>query len=218
MPLESAWPVPFLISPQNLAVDAITAFCVAALLAMMINAEAQAFAAAFLGDSRVGAKDRFHFNAFLHLDILGGICYLVGGFGWPRTIDVDSSKFAHPRLYTMLTRLAGPLANLVLAGIAGSIVSLMKTMEWNPRVFLMVVGVNITTAIYNLIPIPPLSLGMLVRELIPSAAVRTRSLVLQIGPFLILALALMERITHQGLISPYLDPIIQTIFTYVRGL
>jgi Zn-dependent protease len=218
MSLESAWPVPFIISSQNLAIDAITAFCVSALMAMMINAEAQAFAAAFLGDSRVGAKDRFHFNAFLHLDILGAICYLVGGFGWPRTMDVDPSKFARPRLYTVLTRLAGPLANLVLAGIAGSIVSLMKTMEWNPRVFLMVVGVNITTAIYNLIPLPPLSMGMLVRELIPPTAVGTRSLFLQIGPFLIVALALTERITHQGIISPYLDPIIQTIFTYVRGL
>lgn len=218
MPLESAWPVPFIISPQNLGVDAITAFCVSALLAMMINAEAQAFVAAFLGDSRVGAKDRFHFNAFLHLDILGSVCYLVGGFGWPRTINVDPSKFAHPRLYTMLTRLAGPLANLVLASIAGSIVTLMKTMEWNPRVFLMVIGVNVTTAIYNLIPIPPLALGMLVREVISPGAVGIRSLFLQIGPFLIVALVLLERITHQGIFSPYLDPIIQTVFTFIRSL
>jgi Zn-dependent protease len=218
MLVESAWPVPFIISPQNLAVDAITAFCVSALLAMMINAEAQAFAAAFFGDSRVGAKDRFHFNAFLHADILGSICYLVGGFGWPRTMDVDSTKFAHPRLYTMLTRLAGPLANLVLASIAGSVVTLMKTMEWNPRVFLMVIAVNVTTAIYNLVPIPPLALGMLVREFIPPSAVGIKTRVLQIGPFLIVALVLLERITHQGIFSPYLDPIIQTVFTFIRTL
>ena len=69
-----------------------TVFCVSALLAMMLNAEAQAFAATFLGDSRFGAKDRFDFNAFMHLNVLGTICYLVGGFGWPRTMDIDRSS------------------------------------------------------------------------------------------------------------------------------
>ena len=90
----------------------------------MVNAEAQAFASTFLGDSRIGAKDRFNFNVFLHLDILGSICYLVGGFGWPRQLDIDRSKFEHPRLYTVITRSSGPLANLLLAGIAGSLVTL----------------------------------------------------------------------------------------------
>ena len=184
----------------------------------MINAEAQAFVGTFLGDSRVSAKDRFHFNAFLHLSILGTICYLVGGFGWPRTMDIDRSKLAHPRLYTVIIRLAGPLANLLLAGIGGSIAAVMKTLEWDPRVFLMVIGVNITTAIYNLIPLPPLAMGSLVCELIPPDAVRTRSLFLQIGPFLILALVLWERITQQGIFSPYIDPLIKSIFAFFRGL
>ena len=215
---DTAWAVPFIIDPRNLAVDAVTAFCVSALLAMMINAEAQAFVSAFLGDSRVGAKDRFHFNAFMHLNILGTVCYLVAGFGWPRTMDIDRGKLSHPRLYTVIIRLAGPLANLLLAGIAGTLASLMKSFEWDPRVFLMVIGVNITTAIYNLIPLPPLAMGSLVCELIPPDAVRTRSIFLQAGPFLILALALWDRLTDQGIISPYLDPLVKSVFTYFRGL
>jgi Zn-dependent protease len=218
MTINTAWPVPFIIDPQHLAVDAVTAFCVSALLAMMLNAEAQAFAATFLGDSRVGAKDRFHFNAFMHLNVLGTICYLVGGFGWPRTMDINRSKLAHPRLYTVIIRLAGPLANLLLAGIAGSIATIMRTLEWDPRVFLMVIGVNITTAIYNLIPLPPLAMGSLVCELIPPGAVRTRSIFLQAGPFLVLALVLWERLTHQGIFSPYVDPLIKTVFAYIQGL
>ena len=82
----------------------------------------------------------------------------------------------------------------------------------------MVIGVNITTAIYNLIPIPPLAMGSLVCELIPQDAVRTRSLLLQIGPFLILALVLLERLTNQGILSPYVDPLIKSIYTYFSGL
>jgi Zn-dependent protease len=214
---NTAWPVPFIISPQNLAIDAITSFCVSVLLAVMVNAEAQAFVSTFLGDSRVGAKDRFHFNAFLHLDILGTISYLLAGFGWPRRMDIDRSKLAHPRIYTVIIRLAGPVANLLLAGIAGSLVTIMRTFEWDPRVFLMVIGVNITTAIYNLIPLPPLALGSLVCELLPLDAVRTRSLFLAAGPYLIVALTLLDRITHQGLFSPYLDPLVKTVFAFFQG-
>ena len=100
----SAWPVPFILTPQTLQIDTIVSFCVSILLATMVNAEAQAFAATFLGDARKDPKDRFNFNAFLHLDILGTICYLVGGFGWPRELDVDPSKFKHPRAYLVITR------------------------------------------------------------------------------------------------------------------
>ena len=108
-----------------------------------------------------GTAGRFNFNCLLHLSLLGTICYLVAGFGWPRTVDIDPGKFKHPRAYTVITRLIGPLANLLLAGIAGSLVMIMNQLEWDPRVFLMLIGVNITTAIYNLIILPPLAGGHL---------------------------------------------------------
>jgi len=215
MSLDTAWPVPYFLDPQNLAVDAVVSFCVSVLLAVMINAEAQAFAATFLGDTRKDPKDRFHFNAFLHLDLLGTICYLVGGFGWPRTMSINPSKFTYPRLYTVITRFAGPAANLLLASIAGSLVMVMKTLSWEPRVFLMVVGVNITTAIYSLIPLPPLAAGSLVYELLPESQAGVKSVFLQAGPFVIIALALLERIRGQGIFSPYFDPMIHSIFNYL---
>ena len=109
------------------------------------------------------------------------------------------------------------MANLLLAGIAGSLAAVMKSFEWDPRVFLMVIGVNVTTALYNLIPIPPLAMGSLVCELIPPDAVRTRSLFLQAGPFLIVALVLWERITEQGVFSLYIDPLIKSTFAYFLG-
>jgi Zn-dependent protease len=211
------WPTPFIIDPNNLAIDAVVTFVVSILIAVTINAEGQAFMAAFLGDNRPGAKDRFHFIAFLHLDLWGTVCYLAGGFGWPRTLDVDPGRFKRPRLYTVITRFAGPIFNLLLASIAGSLVAIMKTMSWEPRVFLMVVGVNITTAVYNLIPLPPLAAGFLVCELLPASWAKIRWWFLQTGPFIIIALVLLERITRRGLISPYLDPIIRAIFNYLKG-
>ena len=217
MSTASAWPVPFVLDPSTLTIDSAVAFCVAVLITVTINAEAQAFMSNLLGDSRPGARDRLHFNAFLHLWVLGSICYLIGGFGWPRIFDIDRSKFEHPRLYMVLSRVAGPLANLLLASIAGSIVMIFHAFDYNPRVFMMVVGVNLTTAIYNLIPVPPMAMGYLVSELMPQMEERTRTLLFLVGPYLVLALALAERLTHQAILSPYFDPIIRAIYTYIVG-
>jgi Zn-dependent protease len=217
MAVDPAWPLPFILDPHHLAVDAVVSFCVSVLLAVMINAEAQAFAGTFLGDARKDPKDRFHFNAFLHLDILGTICYFVGGFGWPRTMSMDLSKSKHPRLYTVIVRFAGPAANLLLASIGGSMVLFMKILSYDPRVFLMVIGVNITTAVYSLIPLPPLAAGSLVYELLPESQAGFKSLFLQVGPFVIIALTLLGRLTGQGLCSPYFDPVIRVIFHYLSG-
>ncbi len=217
MPSFDLWPVPFFLDPNNLAVDAVVTFVVAILFAITINAEAQAYAASFLGDHRPEAKDRFHFIAVLHMDVLGTASYLVGGFGWPRTIAIDQEKLKHPRLYLVIIRLAGPVANLLLGSIAGSIAMVMKMWDFDPRVFAMVVGVNITTAIYNLLPLPPLAGGTMIMALIPETWKKVRLIFWYGGPFAILAIVLMERITHQGIISPYFNPIITKIFQFIMG-
>ncbi len=217
MPIESAWPVPFFLDPSNLSIDATVSFCVAVLVAVMLNSETQAFMSNFLGDRRTDAKDRLNFNVFLHIGVLGSICYLIGGFGWPKLFDIDRTKFEHPRFYMVLTRAAGPLGNLLMASIVGSAVMIFNVLEYNPRVFMMLVGVNVTTAIYNLIPLPPLAMGQLICELLPPSQDNLKTAFLKAGPYLILALALAERLSHHAILSPYFDPIVRTIYTYIVG-
>lgn len=215
--MQEALALPYILDPANLQVDAVVSFVVVVLITLTINAEAQAFMATILGDSRTGAKDRFHFIAFFHLDIWGALCYLAGGFGWPRPIAIDESKFKYPGLYTFLTRLAGPVANLLLAGIVGSIVALMKIVEFNPLVFLMLMGVNVTTAIYNLIPIPPLAGGALISALMPKALDRVKWLFNLIGPYLIVTIIMLERIKGELPFKGYLDPLVVAVFNFIIG-
>jgi Zn-dependent protease len=132
-------------------------------------------------------------------------------------VDIDPTKFKHPRAYTVITRLAGPLANLMLAGIAGSIVMIMQAVSFDARVFLMVVGVNVTTAVYNLIILPPLAAGVLVQELIPPRWAAARYWFMQFGPFLILALALLDRLSARGIVSPCLNPMVMAVFNFIRS-
>lgn len=214
MPSSPSWPIPYFLDPQTLAMDALISFVLGILFAVLVNAEAQAWVAAILGDRRPGAKDRHHYIAFLHLDILGTLCFLVGGFGWAKRIDVDASKFARPFLYTVAARAAGPVANLLLANIAASIVALMRYLGATPLVFEMVLGVNVTMAVYNLLPLPPMATGeILVRLLPPPAA----WFLTRVGPFALLGLALLDRLTPGGLLSPYLHPLVQTVCRYILG-
>ena len=216
--LSGSWPIPYIPDPSGFALDAFVSFCVAVLLAILVHAEAQAFASTMLGDRRVGAKDRFHFIAFFHLDIIGSICFLVGGFGWPKVMDVDPAKFKLPRLYTLISRLAGPLANLLLANIAASIVFLLGKVEVDARVFTMVLGVNVTMAVYNLVPIPPLAAGTALVQILPPSLAGLSWLLMRLGPFLVLAWALVERLVPGGLASPYLNAWVLTAMRFIVGL
>jgi len=214
MPAYKPWPLPYYLDPQTLAVDAFISFILAILFAVLVNAEGQALVATLLGDRRPGAKDRHHYIAFLHLDVLGTLCFLVGGFGWAKPLDIDASKFPRPFLYTVLARSAGPVANLLLANIAASIVALMRWFGATPLVFEMVMGVNVTMAVYNILPLPPLAAGeILIRLLPPQAAWLLRRL----GPFALLGLALLDRLTPGGVISPYLNPWVHMIYRYILG-
>lgn len=208
MKATGPWSIPFILDPHNLAFDATVAFIVSALLAIMINAEGQAWVSTMLGDFRPEAKDRFHFNAFLHLDITGSLCYLVAGFGWPKYMDLDPRKFKYPRLFMVISRGAGSIANLLMASVAATLVMVIKFLDMDPLVFRMVLGVNVTTAVYNLIPIPPLAASSLITVWIPEKYQGLRKVLFLAGPFLIVAIFLVERITGQGLLSPYLNPLV----------
>jgi Zn-dependent protease len=210
--------VPYIPDFHNLQVDAIAVFVVSAMLAIMINVEAQAFMAAALGDSRPDAKDRFHFNVFLHLDVLGSICFFIAGFGWARPLDIDSDKFKYPRLFTIIARLAGPVANILLANIAASVVFAARFLNIDPVVFLMVLGVNVTVAIYNLIPLPPLAAYYFISVWLPPESQGLKNILQISGPFIIVAIFLIERITGVGIISPYVNPLVKEVVRLIAGL
>jgi len=205
--------IPFVLRPGEVALDDGVAFCVAVLVAILVNAEGQAFAAALLGDRRPGAKDRLHFNVFLHLDMAGTLSFLATGMGWPKTITVDVTKFKYPNFYLVLTRAAGPFANFLMANIAGSLAWLLKSISLDPRVFLMVLAVNVTVAIYNLVPLMPMAAGTLASVLLIPKDSRLEETYRQAGPYLLVGLLLLDRISDGDFIGKFLAPLVRDLFT-----
>jgi Zn-dependent protease len=216
--MDIASPIPYVPNLHNLQVDTVVGFVIGVLFAVLCNAEGQAFMATSLGDQRVGATDRFHFNAFLHLDILGTLAFLLGGFGWPRQIDIDATKFEHPRLYTVIARMSGPIANILFAGIIASMIQLvMILMELSPHIFLGVVAVNVTVAVYNLIPIPPLALGTIWVELLPESMDNLKKWLKLAGPWVIVTVLFYDRLFQVGVFSKYLNPLVMAVYNFIIG-
>jgi Zn-dependent protease len=215
-PFQPPFSIPYLLIPGQIRLDDAISFVVAVLVATLVNAEAQAFAAILLGDTKPGDKTRLHFNAFLHLDILGSLCFLLGGFGWPRRVPVDDSKFRHPRLYLVLARIAGPLGNFIMANIAASIAWLFATLSTDPRVFFMLMAVNVTMAVFNLVPIPPLAGGAVLTAFAFQPNSNLQQQLQRFGPFLIVALVAADRVAGWNFLHSTLDPMIQSIFEMLK--
>lgn len=211
MPAPLAVPVPFLLHLPGSTVEEIAVFCVAALVAVTVSAESQGLAATLLGDRQPGGGRRFHFNAFLHLDPLGTLCFFVAGFGWAKEVKIDAARFRHPRFYLMLSRLAGPLGNFMMASIAASIYALLTNFGFEDKAFSAVVVVNLMTAVYGCLCIYPLPGSSIVGLFVSGDGLeRTVRTLRLIGPFLLLAWFIAARLLERDAIGAVLHPLVRS--------
>lgn len=208
-------PVPFLPLLGPHLIDDLFAFPVAALVAVLFNAEGQGWVATILGDGGEDKGQRLHFNFFLHLDPLGVVAFVLAGVGWPKWVPIDAKNFARPRAFLVASRLAGPAANLLLAAIAASIAFVLKNWGVSDRVFSMVAAVNVATAIYTLAPIPPMAGAGFLPAFRSGGRLSKRAY--YSGSAVLLVLLSAERYTGFQLLTPLLDPIVRTITTYLLG-
>ena len=127
-----------------------------------------AWSADLLGDHTARYMGRLTKNPLAHYDLIGTTLGMVfRTFGWAKPVPVNSAVFRWPKRDMMLTALAGPASNVLLAllfGIVfkavhpsasaadapGSIVVLIQKMAAYGLVL------NLALAVFNLIPVPPL--------------------------------------------------------------
>ena len=213
-------PVPILLDFTKSTVEDITILCVSILVAVTVSAESQGFAATFLGDTRTEPGKRHHFNAFLHLDPLGTICFFLAGFGWAKEVAVDATSFKHPRFYFLLSRLAGPLGNFIMANIAASLVWILGGFGWEDKVFSAMIVVNMMVAVYGLLIIPPLPGAAIFSVLLPDTSPWREILKYfrLAAPFLLVGTVLLARVLYWDISGFGLNAIVRTGCNYLRSL
>ena len=119
------------------------------------------------GDSTAKDQGRLTLNPIPHIDPFGIIAIYLIHFGWAKPVPINPNYYKNRRLGIILTSLAGPFSNLLLAFIGVIIYQKINTYG-NPIIIYFVsklVEINVTLAVFNLIPIPPLDGSKIFAEL-----------------------------------------------------
>lgn len=140
----------------------IAAVLVVIFLILPLHEWAHGFVAYKLGDKTAKNQGRLTFNPIASIDPLGSLSILLFGFGWARPVPVDPRNFKNRRLGMALTAVAGPLSNVLAALIAALIyVGVFVATggmapEWIYYCFQFFITINVSLAVFNMLPIPPL--------------------------------------------------------------
>ena len=208
------------------------------LFAISVHESAHAWTALRCGDPTAYMLGRVTLNPIKHIDPLGTVLLpLIGAFtgfgiiGWAKPTPVNTRNFKNLMRDDILTSVARPVSNLMLAtislvlmvivaaispaaremikGLAGSRIAPEGASLLVPMVLLLYFGMmlNILLAVFNLIPIPPLDGSHVLRHFLSGSALAIYD---NVGRFGLLLLFLVGGRVIGALYSP-----VEFAFRYV---
>ena len=137
------------------------------LMASTVHEYAHGWAAFKLGDPTAKAAGRLTLNPLKHIDPVGAISMILFRFGWSKPVPINEYNFEKREIGTALTALAGPLSNMLLALLGGLLNWIIKPDGILFVILFVFVSINISLAVFNLLPIPPLDGHKIARALLP---------------------------------------------------
>lgn len=174
-----------------------------------------------LGDNTAKNAGRLTLNPLAHLDPVGTVIlplFLIISrspviFGWAKPVPINIMNFRRPKEGLLLTGLAGPAANLLLAIIFALILK-SNMFSVNPAMqhfLLMGVLINLILGIFNLIPIPPLDGSNILIGLLPTGLARIYARIQPYGFIILIALL------YLGLLDKVIWPIVGLLTALLIG-
>lgn len=146
----------------------------------IIHEISHGFQAERLGDPTARLAGRLTLNPLKHLDLFGSVVlptsfyFLSGGsfvFGWAKPVPYNPLNLKNPRMDAGKIAIAGPTANLIVAGIFGLLLKIFVALNFASAIkpfFVSIIYINILLAVFNLVPIPPLDGSKALFAFLPS--------------------------------------------------
>lgn len=168
----------------------------AILLGLTLHEWGHAFAAYKLGDPTARNMGRLSLNPLDHVDPLGLVSLLLLGFGWAKPVPVNPRNFKNTRRDELIVSLAGIVMNilevLVFSVLFTFLLSRKQELFNNEafyNIFLDIILINTSLAVFNLIPVPPLDGSHILECLLGGRLTfRVRSFLYRYGQFILIAL------------------------------
>lgn len=180
---------------------------------------AHGYAAYLQGDETANRAGRLTLNPLPHIDIIGSIivplfAFLTAGtfFGWAKPVPYNPYNI-QSRVGEALVSAAGVLTNLFIALIAGIA---FKVLLMNGdlsvgigRALYTVIGVNVSLAFFNLIPVPPFDGMSILQSLFPRMHIKSN---LIYNPLYMIGAILVASLIY-SMFMPHLFGFIQTLLS-----
>lgn len=129
------------------------------LVAIPFHEAAHALVSHLLGDDTAKNAGRLSLNPARHFDPMGALCMVLAGVGWAKPVGINAGRFKNPKAGMAVSAAAGPLANLLLAWVSLIVFKVLfyRGVYGGPvyLFFQYMVSMNISLAVFNLLPVPP---------------------------------------------------------------
>lgn len=194
-------------------------------LSLTVHEWAHAYSAYRLGDDTAARMGRLTLNPVVHMDPIGTFLLPMLGvpFGWAKPVPVNPARFRRDVTMStgmMLTAAAGPASNLVIAFICSVVFGLLLRSESDlvapgqglGVLLLKAIMLNVSLAIFNMLPIPPLDGSRVVDGLLPYRFRSQWESVHRVAPLLLLGVIFIG----QGLISVPMQYVMQGLYYVIQ--
>jgi len=203
---------------------------IAFLFAISVHESAHAWMANQLGDPTARMLGRITLNPIKHIDPIGTVLLPLIAMlthlpviGWAKPTPVDPRNFRNAVRDDILTSVAGPVSNFIVATAATILLAAIAALAPGGRMLVRgtIAGfmldnaaltpvalllyqflvINVLLAVFNLIPVPPLDGSHVLRHLLPDAV---RQIYDSVGMFALMALVFFGGSLLMALIRPVL--------------